>query len=233
MNEIFVVLILSAMVTTGHLKTMCKRCWNIDSTECGTEKDIECDGTKCMMLSEYYNIRNVIYNSVKKMCATDIMCDNCFSASTNHGFSFRVSGECREGDNSNAELEYKEFTGFFSIYSSLQSTQVDLLSQLCITKKQCHDKMPLNNFMCPSCYVNTSTDGCKSNGTVLCRGNEFECLTYRSLIQLSDGKKVPMSMQGCVTEGGCKIGLGVAVGAKQLEAIEKTCTPAIPVVPAK
>ncbi|XP_073458172.1 uncharacterized protein [Aquarana catesbeiana] len=206
MNEIFVVLILSAMVTTGHLKTMCKRCWNIDSTECGTEKDIECDGTKCMMLSEYYNIRNVIYNSVKKMCATDIMCDNCFSASTNHGFSFRVSGECREGDNSNAELEYKE---------------------------QCHDKMPLNNFMCPSCYVNTSTDGCKSNGTVLCRGNEFECLTYRSLIQLSDGKKVPMSMQGCVTEGGCKIGLGVAVGAKQLEAIEKTCTPAIPVVPAK
>ncbi|XP_073458164.1 uncharacterized protein [Aquarana catesbeiana] len=159
MNKIVIVLILSAMVTTGHLKTMCKRCWNLDSTECSTEKDTECDGTKCMMLSEYYNISNVIYNSVKKTCATDIMCDNCFSASTNHGFSLRVSGECREGDNSNAELEYKE---------------------------QCHDKMPLNNFMCPSCYVNTSTDGCKSNGMVLCCGNEFECLKYRSLVQLSE-----------------------------------------------
>ncbi|XP_073458163.1 uncharacterized protein [Aquarana catesbeiana] len=206
MNKIVIVLILSAMVTTGHLKTMCKRCWNLDSTECSTEKDTECDGTKCMMLSEYYNISNVIYNSVKKTCATDIMCDNCFSASTNHGFSLRVSGECREGDNSNAELEYKE---------------------------QCHDKMPLNNFMCPSCYVNTSTDGCKSNGMVLCCGNEFECLKYRSLVQLSDGKKVPMSIQGCITEGGCKIGLGVVVGGKQLEAIEMTCTPAIPVDPAR
>ncbi|XP_073458165.1 uncharacterized protein [Aquarana catesbeiana] len=206
MNKIFIVLILSAMVTTGHLKTMCKRCWNIDSTECGTEKDTECDGTKCMMLSEYYNISNVIYNSVKKTCATDIMCDNCFSISTNHGLSVRVSGECREGENSNAEMKYKE---------------------------QCHDKMPLNNFMCPSCYVNTSTDGCKSEGMVLCRGNEFECLTYRSLVQLSDGKEVPMSMQACFTEGGCKIGLAVVVGAKQLEAVEKTCTPAIPVVPAR
>ncbi|XP_073458167.1 uncharacterized protein [Aquarana catesbeiana] len=185
---------------------MCKRCWNIDSTECGTEKDTECDGTKCMMLSEYYNISNVIYNSVKKTCATDIMCDNCFSISTNHGLSVRVSGECREGENSNAEMKYKE---------------------------QCHDKMPLNNFMCPSCYVNTSTDGCKSEGMVLCRGNEFECLTYRSLVQLSDGKEVPMSMQACFTEGGCKIGLAVVVGAKQLEAVEKTCTPAIPVVPAR
>ncbi|XP_073458175.1 uncharacterized protein [Aquarana catesbeiana] len=155
MNEIFVFLILSAMVTTGYLKTMCKRCWSLDSTECGTEKDAECDGTKCMMLSEYFNISNVIYNTVKKTCATDIMCDNCFSVSTNHGFKLRSSGECREGDNSNAELEYK------------------------------------------------------------------------------DGKEVPMSMQGCITEGGCKMGDGVVLGAKQLEAIEKTCTPAIPVDPAR
>ncbi|XP_073458176.1 uncharacterized protein [Aquarana catesbeiana] len=206
MNKIFVVLILSAMVTTGHLKTMCKRCLNLDSTKCCREKDTECDGTKCMMLSQYLNISNVIYNGVKKTCATDIMCDNCFSISTNHGFNLRVRGECREGDNSNAEMKYKE---------------------------QCRDKMPLNNFMCPSCYVTTSTDGCKSNGMVLCRGNEFECLKYRSLVQLSDGKEVPMSMQGCITEGGCKIGIGVVLGTKQLEAIEKTCTPAIPVIPAK
>ncbi|XP_073458158.1 uncharacterized protein [Aquarana catesbeiana] len=205
MNKIFVVLILSAMVTTEHLKTMCKRCWSLDSTECSTEKDTECNGTKCMMLSESIKNSNVIYNTVKKTCATDIMCDNCFSVSTNHGFKLRVSGECREGDNSNAELEYKE---------------------------QC-DKMPLNNFMCPSCYVTTSTDGCKSNGMVLCRGNEFECLKFRSLVLLPDGKEVPMSMQACFTEGGCKMGDEFVIGAKQLKAIEKTCTPAIPLIPAR
>ncbi|XP_073458161.1 uncharacterized protein [Aquarana catesbeiana] len=207
MSKTFIVLILSAMVTTGHLKTMCKRCWSLDSTECGTEKDTECDGTKCMMLSESINASNVVYNSVKKTCATDIMCDNCVTISTNHGFSLRMSGECKEGDNSNAILEYKE---------------------------QCRDKMPLNHFKCPSCYVNTSTDGCKSNDMILCRGNEFECLTFRSRVQLPDGKEVSLSMQGCITEGGCIMEDGFALGAKQLEAIvEKTCTPAIPVVPAK
>ncbi|XP_077312197.1 uncharacterized protein LOC143933136 [Lithobates pipiens] len=204
MNKIFVLLILSSMVTTGHLTTMCKRCWNLDSTECCTEKEIECDGSKCMMLSEYCNVSDVIYNSVRKMCAVEMLCDICFSASTNHGFNLRVSGECGEGDYSNAELKFKEL---------------------------CRDKMPLNNFMCPSCYVNTSTDGCESNEMVLCRGNEFECVKLRSLVQLSDGKMVPMSVQGCITEGGCKIGIGAVPGAKELDAKEMTCTPAIPVNP--
>ncbi|XP_077312186.1 uncharacterized protein LOC143933123 [Lithobates pipiens] len=184
---------------------MCKRCWNIDSTECSTAKDIECDGTKCMTLSENFNISNVIYTSVKKTCANE-MCDNCFTVSTNHGFKLRSGGECKEGDNSNAEMKYKE---------------------------QCGDNMPLNNFMCPSCYVNTSIDGCKSSEMVLCRGNEFECVKFRSFVQLPDGKEVPMSMQACITEGACKMGDAVVFGAKQLQAVEKTCTPAIPVNTAK
>ncbi|XP_073458169.1 uncharacterized protein [Aquarana catesbeiana] len=206
MNKIFIVLILSAMVTTGHLKITCKMCSSLDSTKCSTEVDTECDGPKCMTVSESIKNNNVIYKSVKKTCATDILCDNCFSVSTNHGFKLRVSGECREGDNSNAELEYKE---------------------------QCRDKMPLNNFMCPSCYETTSADGCKSNGMVLCRGNEFECLKYRSLVQLPDGKEVPVSMQGCITEGGCKMGEEFVFGAKQVKETERTCTPAIQVIPTR
>ncbi|XP_040182796.1 uncharacterized protein LOC120916012 [Rana temporaria] len=201
MNKIFVLLILSSMVTTGHLTT-CKRCWDLDSTECSTEKEIQCDGSKCMMLSEYCNVNNVIYNSVRKMCAIETLCNNCFTASTNHGLNLRIRGECGEGDNSNAGFKHNAL---------------------------CCDKMPLNNFMCPSCYVNTSTDGCESNEMVLCRGNEFECVKYRSIVQLSDGKAVPMSFRGCVTKGGCKIKFGGIPGEKELEPKESTCTPAIPV----
>ncbi|XP_040183320.1 uncharacterized protein LOC120916422 [Rana temporaria] len=203
MNKIFVLLILSSMVTIGHLTT-CKRCWTLDSTECCSEKEIQCDGSKCMMLSEYCNVSNEIYNSVRKMCAVEALCNTCFSASTNHDFYLRVSAECGEGDNSNADLKFKEL---------------------------CNDQLPLNGYMCPSCYVNTSTDGCESEGMVLCRGNEFECLKFRSSVQLSDGSITPMSVQGCITQGGCQIGFGGIPGAKQYDPKEMTCTPATRVNP--
>ncbi|XP_040183317.1 phospholipase A2 inhibitor 31 kDa subunit-like isoform X1 [Rana temporaria] len=202
MNTIFVFLILSGMVTTGYLTTVCNRCWSLDSTACCTEKEVQCDGSQCTMLSEYFNISNVIYNSVKKTCAIESMCNGCFSVSTNRDFFLRVSGECGYGDYSNADMEYTEL---------------------------CHDLLSPNGYKCPSCYIKGSTKGCTSNEMVLCRGKELECLDYRGVFQLSSSDVIATSVKACITKGGCELGFKASLGAKEINGVMMKCTPAIPV----
>ncbi|KAM5132535.1 uncharacterized protein ACMZJ9_019319 [Mantella aurantiaca] len=208
MNQILAIFILSGMVAIGHpfgatygatYGSTCKRCWTLDSTKCCNEKTIVCERSKCMMLSEYCTINNVKYNTVKKTCAFEPLCGTCFSVSTKREFFLRVSGECREGVNSNAELKFNRI---------------------------CPDPLPHNGLQCTSCYLSNTTDGCDSTEKVKCGNNESQCVDYRGLVELSDGSRVPMSVKGCITEGGCDFGFSVLPGAKELQRRHMTCTKA-------
>ncbi|KAM5132204.1 phospholipase A2 inhibitor 25 kDa subunit-like [Mantella aurantiaca] len=190
------------VTVSGHFTTSCRICKALGSTECLSEKEMECDGTKCMMMSEYSNISNELYYAVKKSCADDNICGKCFSVSTNHDLKLRVGVECREGFNSNADMNFTE---------------------------GCPDPLPLNNLQCPSCNVMTTNDDCENKGMVLCGGNEKVCLDYQGLIEWADGRQVPMSVKGCATNNTCVLGSMLFPDVKELKRIFLNCTDALPV----
>ncbi|XP_073457359.1 uncharacterized protein [Aquarana catesbeiana] len=200
MNKIFVFLILSCLVITGQLTTTCNWCWNIGSTECCDERELQCDGSGCMTVSEYSLTGTEEYPTIQKGCSVPLLCGKCFSVTTKDNFLVRVSGQCEEGDGSNENLNYKDI---------------------------CDTQLQPNNYQCPSCFSTGSPSGCESTGYVDCLGSEKECFDYGAFLRLSDGKPINMSIKGCLTTGGCDIGYAGVPGSKELQRDHMSCTPAI------
>nr|WCP86177.1 sodefrin precursor-like factor A [Lithobates vaillanti] len=202
MNKLFVCFILSCLVITGQLTTTCNRCWNIGSTECCDETELQCDGSGCMTSSEYCNVNGVDYRTLQKGCSYEPLCDKCFSVTTKDNFLVRVSNACEDGDDPNAELNY--------------STDI------------CDSQLKPNNYQCPSCFTVGNTDACESTGYVDCLGLEKECVDYGASVILSDGIPRDLSVKGCATTGACEIGFAAIPGGKELKRVRMICTPAIP-----
>ncbi|XP_072282885.1 uncharacterized protein [Pyxicephalus adspersus] len=149
----------------GGLATTCESCWSLGTTKCCKTSPIYCKESQCMTVSEYCSVNKKTYYTVKKTCAAPEICDNCFSASTDNGFFLRVSAVCAEGDFSNSDLDFS---------------------------KTCPDPLPPNDFMCPTCYVNGTTDGCDNEGKMVkCGGNEKECVVYRGDVTLAGDLGAP------------------------------------------
>ncbi|XP_040183312.1 protein RoBo-1-like [Rana temporaria] len=201
MNTIFVFLILSSLVIAGQMTT-CNLCWTLGSTQCCGENQLQCDGSGCMTSSEYCKISSVEYKTIMKGCSFPPLCDKCFSVTTKDDFLIRVSNACGEGDGSNAQVNY--------------NTNI------------CDSQLQPNNYQCPSCFTNSTTEGCESTGFVDCLGLEGQCLDYGGSVILSDGIPRNVSIKGCVTSGGCDIGFSGIPGGKQINLVRIICTPAIP-----
>ncbi|XP_040183311.1 phospholipase A2 inhibitor subunit gamma B-like [Rana temporaria] len=201
MNKIFVFLILSSLVIAGQMTT-CNRCWNIGSTKCCRENKLQCDGSGCMTWSEYCNVNGVEYETIMKGCSVPLLCDKCLSVTTNSGLLIRVGNACGERKDRNAKLNY--------------NTNI------------CDSQLQPNNYKCPSCFRTDTSGGCESTGFVDCLGLEGQCLDYGASVILPDGKPLNVSIKGCVTSGGCDLGLAAFPGCKETNRNHITCTPAIP-----
>nr|WCP86179.1 sodefrin precursor-like factor C [Lithobates vaillanti] len=200
MNKVFVFLIMSGLVNTGQMTTTCNSCWTIDSTTCCDERDLQCDGSGCMTLSEYTVVDGEEYRTIQKGCSVPLLCDKCFSVTTKDNFLVRVGSQCGEGEGSNENLNYKDI---------------------------CTDQLKPNNYHCPSCFSIGSPTDCESTGYVDCLGLEMECFNYGAFVMLSDGRTMNVSLKGCITIGGCDIGYAGVPGNKELKRDHMICTPAI------
>nr|UGY75775.1 sodefrin precursor-like factor A [Plectrohyla sagorum] len=180
--------------------TTCDRCWNVGDTECCGDKTIECPNSSCMTISENCVLGGKEYSTVRKTCGDNTTCGLCFSVSTNQGLTVLASTQCGEGDKSNADLDYK------------------------IT---CEALEKENGYWCPACYNNNSMEGCDAgDNKVLCRGLETECVDYAGIVQLSDGDMKSLSAQGCIMQGGCKLGFAALPGAREMKSKKFICSPA-------
>ncbi|XP_077116131.1 phospholipase A2 inhibitor gamma subunit A-like [Ranitomeya variabilis] len=185
----YLTLFFIALIGAAH-GIKCKRCWVNDYTQCCNEKEIDCPGSKCMTVSEYCKCKGVEFNTMQKTCAIEELCGVCYSASNIHGFQLRVSNECGDGERSNADLNFK---------------------------KICEDPLPLNKYKCPSCFLTNTTKGCTAEGEMICGGTETKCFRYGGTLQLSNGQTVGMSVQGCITELGCKYEYKPVPGVREID----------------
>ncbi|KAM9298939.1 uncharacterized protein PAF06_015929 [Gastrophryne carolinensis] len=183
--------------------TTCNRCWTNDNTKCCGEKEILCKGTtQCMTISEHCELNGQTYETIKKNCAIDFVCGQCFCMTIKDKVIMRIGYECETGNHSNANLQYV---------------------------RKCPNELPPNGYKCPSCYRNDTDQGCESEGEVLCGGNELECVNFGTYIEQSDGTTRHISGQGCITKGGCDMGFLYMPGVKELTRNFLECKPAIPV----
>ncbi|KAM4014879.1 phospholipase A2 inhibitor and Ly6/PLAUR domain-containing protein-like [Anomaloglossus baeobatrachus] len=94
----------------------------------------------------------------------------------------------------------------------LTSDEVDWQSYInCCEGKDCNpdfyipvDNEKENGYVCPYCYEDHNTEGCTSETTVKCRGNDTLCVEYRGVYFKPDGSAPGSSYKMCANEYGFK-----------------------------
>ncbi|XP_070805625.1 phospholipase A2 inhibitor and Ly6/PLAUR domain-containing protein-like [Pituophis catenifer annectens] len=64
-----------------------------------------------------------------------------------------------------------------------------------------------NGLQCPGCFA-LDEDSCEANQTVICAGNEDQCLTITSTTEAFGNYTEKSTYQGCTTQNSCSFPLG-------------------------
>ncbi|KAM4651227.1 phospholipase A2 inhibitor gamma subunit B-like [Discoglossus pictus] len=195
--------VLLSLVSVGNC-FCCKQCWNLHRDTCCDEKVLDyCPYSSCMTASEYCVVEGKAYKTIMKTCGNPLFCDQSLLVTT-HNDDFKVSlrTKCGNEENSNEKLNFLH-----------------------------PEELQPNGKTCPSCYSTDSSVPCDNQGKfVNCVEGQTECVSFNGTVQFSDGLIRNFAVKGCITEGGCKYGLTVLAGAKDMSPNNiLVCTPIPPI----
>ncbi|MEE6517907.1 hypothetical protein FKM82_028488 [Ascaphus truei] len=97
--------IFMALMAAGHCNK-CKQCWSLNTKECCDEKETDCGTSGCITYSELCTFNGKRYESIRKGCGSEDLCNKLFSISTNSGVTARIHTACCDKDCCNANLNF-------------------------------------------------------------------------------------------------------------------------------
>ncbi|CAH2318620.1 Hypothetical predicted protein [Pelobates cultripes] len=99
----------------------------------------------------------------------------------------------------------------------------------CCNAKNCNPTFPLlpddnsqvNNITCPAC-ISEDSETCSTSETILCTGNETQCILQSTKIKGS--KSFPVALRGCSTKSFCDLGSQTLKHRDTTLNVKFTCT---------
>ncbi|KAM4650606.1 phospholipase A2 inhibitor LNF1-like [Discoglossus pictus] len=187
--------IIFVMIATACGMT-CLTCLKRNSDTCDEKPADYKDANTCMVISEYYNVRNDHYHTVYKGGNINLPCDAYLYVSNRHGASLHSFIKCCNGDNCNTD-----------------NFEMPPLS----------DSIKPSGKMCPSCFSDGLQE-CITDDMCMCKGEEDKCFEYIGRVRDPGGKEAEYTFKGCMSSLACVFGFNAMIGVDELERVHFKCT---------
>ncbi|KAM4651811.1 uncharacterized protein O3C94_014172 [Discoglossus pictus] len=146
-------------------------------------------------MSEYYEVKGDITQTIYKGCAEELPCDQVLSISTDSGLHAIINYTCCSGDKCN-KAEYK-------------MPQVD---------------GGPNGKICPSCYAANTLNECEKERNMVCQGIDQQCVNYTGIVKAKDGTESQFSMKGCASALSCSFGFTAMLAVQEETCLNIACS---------